>query len=83
MLGRRRRTDGLKLTATPEEARLEAAALASRAHAEAAVRLEDAAAMKPCATTERTVLLHADFLDKNLVRRAEQSNLHVAVSHVR
>lgn len=27
-----------------------------------------AAAMKLCATTERTVLLHGDFLDKNLLR---------------
>ena len=30
-----------------------------------------AAAMKLCATTERTVLLHGDFLDKNLLRFGE------------
>ena len=39
--------------------------------------------MKPRATTERTVPLHADVPGKNLLRRAEQPNLHVAVSSVR
>jgi streptomycin 6-kinase len=65
----------VKLTVTQEQARAEAAALAMWEHTRATVRIIDvdlgaarAAAMRLCATARQTVVLHGDFLDKNLLR---------------